>query len=115
VWAYGARAGLAFSSADRGRLCRRSLELAATAAEAVGEAEPVAVDRLGAGHARIQIVRFTVMTTLGCAIWASGFVLAGMLLGTSWQAAGHTLRILLLLLGAAAGCGILWRAHNRKP
>jgi membrane protein DedA with SNARE-associated domain len=75
----------------------------------------VAVDRLGAGHARIQIVRFTVMTTLGCAIWASGFVLAGMLLGTSWQAAGHTLRILLLLLGAAAGCGILWRAHNRKP
>jgi membrane protein DedA with SNARE-associated domain len=69
---------------------------------------------LPAGHARIQVARFTVLTTLGCAIWAAGFVLAGMLLGASWQAAGQALRIPLLLLGAAAGSGIWWKARNRK-
>jgi membrane protein DedA with SNARE-associated domain len=70
---------------------------------------------LPAGHARIGIARFTVMTTLGCAIWASGFVLAGMLLGAAWQQASHVLRIPLLLAGAAAGGGILLKARNRKP
>jgi membrane protein DedA with SNARE-associated domain len=69
---------------------------------------------LPAGHARIQIVRFTVMTTLGCAIWACGFLLAGTLLGASWQAASTTLRIPLLLCGAAAGCAICWRARRKK-
>jgi membrane protein DedA with SNARE-associated domain len=69
---------------------------------------------LPAGHARIGIARFTVMTTLGCAIWASGFLLAGMLLGASWQHAGDVLRIPLLLAGAAAVAGILLKARNSK-
>lgn len=69
---------------------------------------------LPAGHARIPIGRFTAMTTLGCAIWASGFVLTGMLLGASWQHASHALHIPLLLLGAAVGGRILLKARNRK-
>jgi membrane protein DedA with SNARE-associated domain len=68
---------------------------------------------LPAGHARIPVGRFTVLTTLGCAIWASGFVLAGMLLGASWQHASQGLRIPLLLAAAAAGGGILWAARSR--
>src|SRR5579859_2603981 len=68
---------------------------------------------LSAGHARIPIARFTVLTTLGCAIWAAGFVLAGMLLGTGWQQAGHAVRLPLLLLGAAAGAALWWRARGQ--
>lgn len=69
---------------------------------------------LPAGHARIQIVRFTVMTTLGCAIWAAGFLLAGTLLGASWQAASTSLRIPLVLLGGGAVGAIAWRARSKK-
>jgi membrane protein DedA with SNARE-associated domain len=69
---------------------------------------------LPAGHARVQVARFAVLTTAGCAIWVSGFVLAGMLLGASWQDAGHALRIPILLAGAAAGGAVVLRARNRK-
>jgi membrane protein DedA with SNARE-associated domain len=69
---------------------------------------------LPAGHARIGIARFTALTTFGCAIWASGFVLAGMLLGASWQHADVALRIPLLVLGGAAAGVIMLSARNRK-
>ena len=69
---------------------------------------------LPAGHARVPIARFTILTTLGCAIWAAGLVLAGMLLGASWEYAGDVLRIPLLLLGAATAAGILLKTCNRK-
>jgi membrane protein DedA with SNARE-associated domain len=69
---------------------------------------------LPAGHARIPIVRFIALTALGCAIWASAFVAAGMLLGAGWQRAGDTLRIPLVLLGAATLAGILLRKRARK-
>jgi membrane protein DedA with SNARE-associated domain len=69
---------------------------------------------LPAGHARIPVALFTVLTTAGCAIWASGFVLAGMLLRAGWQDAAHALRIPLLLLGAATVGGILLKTRNRK-
>ena len=55
------------------------------------------------------------VTTLGCAIWASAFVLAGMLLGAGWQEAGHALRIPVLLTGAAACGALVLRARRRKP
>jgi membrane protein DedA with SNARE-associated domain len=69
---------------------------------------------LPAGHARIPIGRFITLTTLGCAIWAAGFVVAGMLLGAGWQHAGDALRIPLALLGAGAAAGILLRKRSRK-
>jgi membrane protein DedA with SNARE-associated domain len=69
---------------------------------------------LPAGHARIPIARFIALTTLGCAIWAALFVVAGMLVGASWQHASDTLRIPLMLLGAAAGVGIVLKARHRK-
>jgi membrane protein DedA with SNARE-associated domain len=70
---------------------------------------------LPAGHARVPIAWFVVMTTLGCAIWASGFLLAGILLGAGWQGADHALRVPLLLLGAAGvGLGILLKRRKRK-
>jgi membrane protein DedA with SNARE-associated domain len=69
---------------------------------------------LPAGHARVPITRFTVLTTLGCAIWAAAFVVAGMLLGASWQHASHALRIPLMVLAAAAVGGILLMARNKN-
>lgn len=70
---------------------------------------------LPAGHARVPVARFAAMTVLGCAIWASAFVLAGMLLGASWQGADHALRVPLLLLGIAAiGVTILLKRRSRK-
>jgi membrane protein DedA with SNARE-associated domain len=69
---------------------------------------------LPAGHARIPIARFIALTTLGCAIWATGFVAAGMLLGASWQHAGNALRIPLVLFGAATVVVILLRKRTRK-
>jgi membrane protein DedA with SNARE-associated domain len=68
---------------------------------------------LPAGHARIPLARFAVLTTLGCAIWASGFVLAGMLLGAGWQGAGAALRIPLALAGAAAVGAIVLRVRHQ--
>ena len=68
---------------------------------------------LPAGHARIPIVRFIALTTLGCALWASGFVAAGLLLGAGWQHAGNALRIPLLLLGAATVTGIVLKSRIR--
>jgi membrane protein DedA with SNARE-associated domain len=69
---------------------------------------------LPAGHARIPIVRFTALTTLGCTIWAAGFEVAGLLLGAGWQHAGRAPGVPLLLLAAAAGAGMLLTARNRK-
>jgi membrane protein DedA with SNARE-associated domain len=70
---------------------------------------------LPAGHARIPLARFIALTTPGCAIWASGFVAAGMLLGASWQHAGDALRIPFVLLAVAACIGILLTARRKKP
>ena len=110
-WPLGARA--------RAGLHRCDVLLARHGARAVFTARLMPLARtfvsLPAGHARVPLARFTVLTTLGSAIWAAGFVLAGMLLGASWEHAGHALRIPLLLLGAATAVGILLKTCNRKP
>jgi membrane protein DedA with SNARE-associated domain len=69
---------------------------------------------LPAGHARIPVGRFIALTIVGCAIWASGFVAAGMLLGASWQRASDVIRIPLVLLGAATAVGLLLRKRTRR-
>jgi membrane protein DedA with SNARE-associated domain len=58
-----------------------------------------------AGHARVPIRRFIVLTVAGCAIWSAVFVLAGYLSGSAWQAiAGTAGRVSL----AAGGVAVLW-------
>lgn len=39
---------------------------------------------LPAGHVRVPLMRFIVMTAAGCAIWSAAFVLIGALAGASW-------------------------------
>jgi membrane protein DedA with SNARE-associated domain len=69
---------------------------------------------LPAGARRLPLAPFTALTTAGCAIWATAFILAGLASGAAWSnlsgLAGKALLVVGLLVLAAA-----WRsAHNRR-
>jgi membrane protein DedA with SNARE-associated domain len=70
---------------------------------------------LPAGHARVGVGRFVAMTALGCAIWATAFVLIGDILGTGWRAGGGVVGWPLLALGAVVVLAALAKArvHER--
>jgi predicted dithiol-disulfide oxidoreductase (DUF899 family)/membrane protein DedA with SNARE-associated domain len=57
---------------------------------------------LPAGARRVRLAPFIALTTLGCALWAAGFVVAGMFLGGAWTAVDSILGRALLALGAVA-------------
>ena len=54
---------------------------------------------LPAGARRVKLIPFLVLTSAGCAVWATGFVLCGLLAGQAWTAIGSTLGRLLLVGG----------------
>jgi membrane protein DedA with SNARE-associated domain len=57
---------------------------------------------LPAGHARIALGPFVVMTTIGCAIWAVAFALLGLLAGTGWTKLSGTMGHVLFAVTALA-------------
>ncbi len=57
---------------------------------------------LPAGARRVELVPFVALTTVGCALWAVGFVLLGMLVGTGWTAATSIVGRVLLAVGLVA-------------
>jgi membrane protein DedA with SNARE-associated domain len=67
---------------------------------------------LPAGARHVRLVPFITLTTLGCAIWATGFVLAGLALGTAWATVGSALGRALLVIGLLT---IAWSVtRNRR-
>ena len=46
---------------------------------------------LPAGARRLPLVPFTLLTALGCALWATAFVAVGMVSGTAWGAVSSVL------------------------
>jgi membrane protein DedA with SNARE-associated domain len=54
---------------------------------------------LPAGARRVPLVPFVVLTTIGCALWAIGFVLAGVLAAGAWTAVDSVLGRVLVLVG----------------
>jgi membrane protein DedA with SNARE-associated domain len=54
---------------------------------------------LPAGARRIPLIRFIVLTTVGCALWAIAFTLAGVLAGSAWQTIDSIAGRALLLVG----------------
>lgn len=56
---------------------------------------------LPAGARRVRLTPFVVLTTLGCALWATVFVVAGMLIGSAWVAVSSALGRVLLVAGLA--------------
>jgi membrane protein DedA with SNARE-associated domain len=54
---------------------------------------------LPAGQRRVPLATFVVLTTVGCALWAVAFVLAGMLAGGAWTSISSLLGRVLLGIG----------------
>ena len=57
---------------------------------------------LPAGYSRVALGPFTAMTVTGCAIWAAGFTLLGVVAGAGWEQLSGTVGTLLLALTAVA-------------
>lgn len=64
---------------------------------------------LPAGARRIPLLPFVALTTIGCAIWAAGFLLAGVIGASAWTTVssvlGHALLAIGLLIMAGAVMG----------
>ena len=54
---------------------------------------------LPAGARGVRLVPFVALTTAGCAIWAAGFVLAGLLAANAWAAIGSLVGRIALAVG----------------
>lgn len=56
---------------------------------------------LPAGARRIPLAPFIALTALGCALWATAFILVGLLAGTAWVEISSLLGRVLLAVGLA--------------
>ncbi|MDE3130094.1 MAG: DedA family protein [Acidobacteriota bacterium] len=65
---------------------------------------------LPAGARRVPVAEFVVLTVAGCAIWATGFVLLGLVAGNAWSAIGSVLGKALL----AVGVGLILLSLGRR-
>jgi membrane protein DedA with SNARE-associated domain len=70
---------------------------------------------LPAGARRVPLLSFTLLTTLGCALWALAFILVGLLAGNAWSEIGSVLGRVLLVCGIAIlGFSLLHGRRSRK-
>jgi membrane protein DedA with SNARE-associated domain len=69
---------------------------------------------LPAGARRMPLGRFIALTTAGCALWAAGFILVGLLLGASWTAVNSIAGRVMLAVGLIL-LAVTWRrGHGRQ-
>ena len=54
---------------------------------------------LPAGARRVPLAPFIALTALGCALWATAFVLTGLLVGTAWMTVNSVIGRALLAIG----------------
>jgi membrane protein DedA with SNARE-associated domain len=69
---------------------------------------------LPAGARRIPLARFIVLTTVGCALWAAAFTLAGVVAGSAWQTLDSIAGRALLLVGLVVLAVSFKRASNPR-
>jgi membrane protein DedA with SNARE-associated domain len=69
---------------------------------------------LPAGRARVPLPRFVALTTAGCAIWSTAFILAGWSAGAAWRSLAQVAGPLSLAAGALLLGSLLLgsRAHR---
>jgi membrane protein DedA with SNARE-associated domain len=67
---------------------------------------------LPAGARRVPLATFVVLTTVGCALWAAAFVLAGLLAGDAWS--GVSSLVGRVLLGVGVVVLVLSLARRRR-
>lgn len=68
---------------------------------------------LPAGARRVPLARFIALTTVGCGLWATGFVLAGMIAAGAWSTVDSVLGRALLAAGVILLAGSLLRRRHR--
>jgi membrane protein DedA with SNARE-associated domain len=106
AYALGASGVLAHVPVARGVMTRWEgiLERHGTRAVLIARLLPLARTfvSLPAGARRVELMPFIALTTAGCALWATGFVLVGMAVGTAWTALSSVLGRVLLGGGLAA-------------
>jgi membrane protein DedA with SNARE-associated domain len=70
---------------------------------------------LPAGARRLPLGRFVLLTIAGCALWATGFILIGVLSGSAWSAVSGIVGKALLAVGIALVLGLaLRRSHASR-
>jgi membrane protein DedA with SNARE-associated domain len=69
---------------------------------------------LPAGARHTPLVPFTLLTTAGCALWAAGFVLAGLLSGTAWASVNSIFGKALLGAALVALAVATHRRHTKR-
>ena len=86
------------------RAARRMLERHGTRAVFTARLLPLVRTfvSLPAGTRRVPLIPFLALTAAGCALWATAFVLAGLLAGAAWTTVSSVLARALLALGLAA-------------
>jgi membrane protein DedA with SNARE-associated domain len=68
---------------------------------------------LPAGARRVPLAPFTMLTALGCAIWAFGFIVAGALAGTAWhEVSGIAGKASLAIAGGVLALAALRRVRR---
>jgi membrane protein DedA with SNARE-associated domain len=67
---------------------------------------------LPAGARHVRLVPFIALTTIGCALWATAFVLTGLVAGTTWATVSSTLGRALLVVGLVAVALSLMRGRQ---
>ncbi len=68
---------------------------------------------LPAGARHVRLLPFVVLTAIGCALWAAGLVLTGLLVGSAWATVSSRLGRVLLVVGVATIAISLTR--GRRP
>jgi membrane protein DedA with SNARE-associated domain len=67
---------------------------------------------LPAGARHVRLLPFITLTAVGCALWASAFVLLGLIVGDAWAFASSTVGRALLVLGLVAIVASLTRRRR---
>jgi len=86
----------------------------ADAAVLIGRCVPLirSVVSVPAGFRRMEIVRFSVLTAIGSAMWNTALIVAGAILGDRWEDVGDVVGLLqalvILVLGAIVAL-LLWK------
>lgn len=100
----------------RGVLVRwsRLLERYGTRAVFIARLLPLARSfvSLPAGAARVPLARFIFLTSAGCALWSTGFVLAGLVAANAWAAVNSVAGRVLLLGGLVSVAASIMRGRR---
>lgn len=67
---------------------------------------------LPAGARHVKLVPFIVLTAAGCAVWAAGFVLTGMVAASAWATVDSIVGRALLVLGLLTLLLLMMRTHR---